>query len=631
MALLGRIRKRASETVIKVIFGLIALSFVIGFGILPNIGGPNKETTAVIEAGKTTIDLSEFLIAYKQTLERFERAYGGQIPKSMLEDLGLKERLLDALKTKAILLEQARLWGLQIPNEVLIQEIHRAKAFQTNGRFDPARYKATLQSEGMTPERFEENFRRDLVTGWVEQLIDGLAVLPEPALQAVFEALHHKRTFYAIELQEPSISSEQLDENHLEAYFLKNKEAFRTPKRVRAEILAFEPILLLAKVHPDPQSVEAYYRTHIGEFKEPKRWHIAQIVLKDEAKAKEVHKKLLEGERFEDLAKAYSEDEASAKKGGDVGEVRAAALNPEIRRVLFRLKKGEASPPIRVGERYLLINVVNILPEHTPELQEVQGLITEILKRHEADRLAKSMSEKAYEALKSSKNPDLRAYGNKNGISIYAAELIKQEQPIQGLGYYPDLNKRLLMLEQGELTAPVETSRGYCIAYGKEVKPSSIPPLETVREEAKRRLSEELVKKEESTLIKRLSKELATSKDPESLLRKKGMVYRIPDPIGMDDARIEPLGELPLGLGAKLFALSKKAPVLEEPVIFERKKFLLALKEILKPSKDDYQKGRDSVLNQTRQELRESFLSRFVRAFEKAHKVKLNHRALERI
>jgi len=112
MALLGQIRKRASGIGIKVIFGLIALTFVIGFGILPNIGGPNKEaTTAVIEAGKTKIDLSEFLVAYNQTLEGFERAYGGQIPKAMLEDFGLKQRLVEALKTKAVLLEQARLWG----------------------------------------------------------------------------------------------------------------------------------------------------------------------------------------------------------------------------------------------------------------------------------------------------------------------------------------------------------------------------------------------------------------------------------------------------------------------------------------------------------------------------------------
>jgi parvulin-like peptidyl-prolyl isomerase len=632
MALLGQIRKRASGIGIKVIFGLIALTFVIGFGILPNIGGPNKEaTTAVIEAGKTKIDLSEFLVAYNQTLEGFERAYGGQIPKAMLEDFGLKQRLVEALKTKAVLLEQARLWGLEIPDAVLGQEIQKAKAFQTDGRFDPARYRATLRSAGMTPERFEEAFRRDLVTGWVEQLIDGLAILPEPALQAVFEALHHKRVFYAIELQEPGIPPEQLDETRLKAYFLKNKETFRVPKRVRAEILAFEPILLLPKVHPDPKSVEAYYRAHIEEFKEPKRWRIAQILVKDEAKAKEVRSKITKGERFEDLAKAFSEDEASAKKGGDVGEVRAAALNPSIRRALFRLKEGETSEPIRVGEQFILIKALKILPERTPKLQEVQGLIAEILKRHEADKLAKSMSEKAYTALKATKSPDLRAYGSQHGIGVFEAELTKQEQPIKGLGYYPDLNKRLLMLEQEELTGPIATSRGYCIAYGKEVEPSLIPPFEAVRDEVRNRLHKELAQKGRSALIERLSRALASSKDPEGLLRQEGMAYRALNPFGSGDARLEPLGELPPGLGPKLFALSRKTPVLEEPVTFGGKNFLLVLKDTLKPPKEAYQKEREHVLNQTQQELRASFLARFVRAFEKMHKVKVNERALERI
>ena len=631
MALLGQIRKRASGIGIKVIFGLIALTFVVGFGILPNIGGPNKETTALIEAGKTKIDLSEFLIAYNQTLEELERAYGGQIPKAMLENFGLKQRLVEALKTKAVLLEQARLWGLEIPDVVLGQEIQKAKAFQTNGRFDPDRYRATLRSAGMTPERFEKAFRRDLTTGWVEQLMDGLAVLPEPALQAVFEALHHKRVFYAIELQEPDISPEQLDETHLKAYFSNNKEAFRAPKRVRAEILAFEPILLLAKVHPDPKSVEAYYRAHIEEFKEPKRWRIAQILVKDEAKAKEVRSKIAKGERFEDVAKAFSEDEASAKKGGDVGEVRAAALNPSIRRALFQLKEGETSEPIRVGEQFILIKVLKILPEYTPELEEMQGLIVEILKRHEADKLAKFMSEKAYTTLKAAESPNLMAYGGQQGIGAFEAELTKQEQPIQGLGYYPDLNKRLLMLEQGELAGPIATSRGYFIAYGKEVQPSLIPPFETVRDEVQKRLHKELAQKERSALIERLSRALASSKDPEGLLRQEGMAYRALNPIGPDDARLEPIGELPPGLGPKLFALSKKTPVLKEPVTFGGKSFILVLKDTIKPPKEAYQKERGRVLNQTQQELRASFLTRFIRAFEKAHKVKVNERALDRV
>lgn len=71
------------------------------------------------------------------------------------------------------------------------------------------------------------------------------------------------------------------------------------------------------------------------------------ILLRDEAKARDILRQVKEDpSKFDELAKAHSEDTASAPKGGDLGIAGRGALDPELERVVFSLKKDEIAPDI---------------------------------------------------------------------------------------------------------------------------------------------------------------------------------------------------------------------------------------------------------------------------------------------
>jgi len=82
----------------------------------------------------------------------------------------------------------------------------------------------------------------------------------------------------------------------------------------------------------------------------------SQIIVKDRKKVREIYSKLREGEEFEDLAKKYSKG-PQAKYGGDIGIVRWGEVEKEVERVIFNLKEGEVSPPIKVRGEYRIIKV----------------------------------------------------------------------------------------------------------------------------------------------------------------------------------------------------------------------------------------------------------------------------------
>ena len=70
------------------------------------------------------------------------------------------------------------------------------------------------------------------------------------------------------------------------------------------------------------------------------------ILVSDRALAAELRKKIAAGEKFEDLARARSEDPGTGQKGGDLGYLIRGSLVPEFENALFQMKTGEVSDPV---------------------------------------------------------------------------------------------------------------------------------------------------------------------------------------------------------------------------------------------------------------------------------------------
>src|SRR5207244_9605276 len=69
-----------------------------------------------------------------------------------------------------------------------------------------------------------------------------------------------------------------------------------------------------------------------------------------EAKARDIVKRIRAGAAFEQMARQYSDDGASAERGGELGTVGHGQLPPELEQHVFALKEGEVSDP--VASRY---------------------------------------------------------------------------------------------------------------------------------------------------------------------------------------------------------------------------------------------------------------------------------------
>lgn len=75
------------------------------------------------------------------------------------------------------------------------------------------------------------------------------------------------------------------------------------------------------------------------------------------AKAEELHKQIVAGASFDELAKKESDDVGSGTRGGDLGTFGRGQMVPEFEKAAFEAKKGEVTPVVRTQFGYHIIKV----------------------------------------------------------------------------------------------------------------------------------------------------------------------------------------------------------------------------------------------------------------------------------
>jgi peptidylprolyl isomerase len=155
--------------------------------------------------------------------------------------------------------------------------------------------------------------------------------------------------------------------------------------------------------YPGEADIKNVYEANASAFLVPRRFRMAQIVVtlaKDADKAAEeaARKKLDEivkktrqpGADFGALARASSDDAATAERDGEIGWVAEPDLRTEIRAQVTGLPKSGIADPIRLEDGWHILKLVDTEASHTRPLAEVREALVQRIRteRVEANRRA---------------------------------------------------------------------------------------------------------------------------------------------------------------------------------------------------------------------------------------------------
>jgi foldase protein PrsA len=129
--------------------------------------------------------------------------------------------------------------------------------------------------------------------------------------------------------------------------------------------------------------ITRYYIQVLPYMVERAKVRFALISVESESQARQILEKLKKGESFEDLAQRYSTDKATAKRGGDIGQMIEEGFFQgslmQLEKTAFDLEVGEYSGVIEALGKYYLIKVLKKDPRKEPALEELRQYIVDRL------------------------------------------------------------------------------------------------------------------------------------------------------------------------------------------------------------------------------------------------------------
>jgi len=506
--MLTQIRNSAQSWIIKLLLGLIMVTFVISFGVV-SINNPKE---VLVEVDSHEILVSQFQREYRDAEKRLGRLYqvnADQIA-AYARQINLRRQVMNQMVDRYLILKAARKEGWRVSAQEVEKTIRKDKSFHIENRFDYAKYTQILAQENYTPDQYEELLENDLL----EQkhrlnLIAGIVLGDKEVDQRYRLENQRVEVDYFQVNPEKFRPAGEIKDVEIKAFHEKNPKLFTEKPRFRVRYFVLGLSHLEKGLKVRKRAVTRYFeRNKDSEFSTLKQVRISHILMrmtkggeqnaakdgvtkgdagitKEKAREKAIRAKMDKvlararaGEDFAGLARKFSED-LTGKKGGDLGFSDKDEILPWFLDAAFSLPKNGISNVVKSPSGLHILKVTDIKPGKKQTLEEVRGKIEDFIRAKRAENKLKLAVEQTPSKIKT------------EGFDKVAASL--QLQPVdseefgpgevmKGLGSINRLYNQIRRARKGDSGVwrrnPV---LGHVFYEVTEKKNAYVKPLKTVR------------------------------------------------------------------------------------------------------------------------------------------------------
>jgi peptidyl-prolyl cis-trans isomerase D len=637
MTMLGKMRRHMNW--LKWSLGIVCLAFVI-FYIPDFLQGKNADAASsdtVASVQGRDITATEFKRTYQAQLQAYRSAYGNNMSEQLLKQLGVEQQILQQMVDERAALAEAQRLNISASDEEVRQRIFSYPAFQENGAFiGEQRYRALLriQQPPMQPSDFEESIRDQLTVDKLRASLTDWMSIPDKDLEKEYRQRNDKVKLAIVSFTADKFRSQATaSDAEVASYFDAHKADFKIPEKRKIRYLLIDIDALRAKVVVSPADVERAYNEGIDQYTTPEQVRASHILFKTDgkddaavkAKAEEVLKQAKSGADFAELAKKYSEDESSAKNGGDLDYFSKGRMVPEFDQVAFSMEPGQISDLVKSQFGYHIIKVVDKKPASTKTLAEVRQQITDQLAYERAQAQAADLADKLQKQI--SKPSDLDTVAKAQGLTVQESGFFARDEPILGLGPSPEAAGKAFDMQVNEVAGPVRTSRGFAFETLVAKQDPYVPTLAEVKD----RVKDEVLKVKARELSQQKAAEIAaklrTAPDFEKAAKAAGVEAKTTDLITRD-APIPDLGAAP-AVDERAFTLPVGA--VSDPITTDNGTAVIKVLEKQEVTPEQFAAAKDKFRDDMLTDRRNRFFSAYMAKAKEKMKIDVNREALQRV
>lgn len=172
---------------------------------------------------------------------------------------------------------------------------------------------------------------------------------------------------------------------------------FQTRLNVAKKQIAIQELLssvIQDKTKDADRVIEQRYNELVNNLKGKEEFLLKHILVLSNKEAQDIQQKLSKGENFDNLAKKFSKDTTTSSKGGEIGYVTEASINPEFKKV-FSQKKNQVSSPIETNYGVHLVKWVDKRKVTIPTKDQAKPVLGDQYRQEVASNYVKSLYDKA--------------------------------------------------------------------------------------------------------------------------------------------------------------------------------------------------------------------------------------------
>lgn len=409
--MLGIMRQYKQSIVIKIVFGIIVLSFIGTIFLVWGKGdkGLTPSSYAVkIDGAKITYE--EFQRSYYRLRDIYAQIYGQSLTPEIEKQMGLKKMALDNLIDAALVRAEAKRMGIKVTKDEVTSAIAAIPSFQKNGAFNFDQYIQILKANRITPSDFEESQKEELMIKKAQNNIkDRAKVSDEDALQ-VFKKQNDKIELVVASFSPDELKGEiKLSDQELSEYLAKNPDDFKTQEKISISYVLVDPAKAGGGLTVSDSDIQSWYQKHIDRYQE-KGETIPLEKIRDRVKA--------DAGRFYAGQKAYELAADAINRNKATGDLNAVASTlttktvetplftasqppsalageTDVMRKAFLLKQNELGGPVETAKGIYILKLKDKKPAEVPPLAQIKGQVEERAKAAKAVDLAKKKAEEA--------------------------------------------------------------------------------------------------------------------------------------------------------------------------------------------------------------------------------------------
>jgi len=483
--MMDNLRAASNHVVLKIILGLIILSFVLT-GVGNYLIGGNNDYAAKVNGQE--ISRAQLEQAFNSDRSRQQQMLGDQFSQLASNDgymQQIRQQALSQLIDQALLDSYIKDLHLSISDDQVKQAIFNQQAFQTNGKFDNAKYLGLIGNMGFSADQYAEALRKQLSN---QQLINAVAntdFMLKGETSKLVELVSQQRVIRQATLDVNALAAKQtVSDDEINQYYQQHKTSFMAPEQFRVSYILMDA----ASMQQDASEadIQAWYDQHKADYTQPQRNRYSVIQTKTEADANALLTQLKGGASFTELAKSKSIDPISARKGGDMGWLEPATTPDELKNAGLT-EKGQMSGVIKSSVGFLIVRLDDIQPEQVKPLDEVRDAIAAKVKQEKGVDAFYKLQQKVSEAA-SNDNESLAGAEQASGLKAKETGWFSQDALPKELDF--DAVKQAIFNGGlvGQNGAPgnnsdiisVDGDRAFVLRVS-EHKPEAVKPLDQVK------------------------------------------------------------------------------------------------------------------------------------------------------